>query len=69
MPNLGNRTVGQNPSAANVRDPQQKGDEFRRSRGQDVHGKMVERTDQASATDRLKGADAGEDAGAGEAAD
>ena len=42
MPNLGNRTVGQDPSAANVRDPQQKGDEFERSRGQDRHGKLVE---------------------------
>ena len=45
MPNLGNRTVGQDPSAANVRDPQQKGDEIHRSRGQDEHGKKAAQAD------------------------
>ncbi len=46
MPNLGNRTVGQDPSAANVRDPQQKGDELTRSRGQDEHGKKAEHAEE-----------------------
>ena len=46
MPNLGNRTVGQDPSAANVRDPQQKGDLLTRSRGQDDHGKKAEHAEE-----------------------
>lgn len=46
MPNLGNRTIGQDPSAANVRDPQQKGDEIKRSRGQDEHGKKAEHAEE-----------------------
>ena len=62
MPNLGNRTVGQDPSAANVRDPQQKGDEIRRSRGQDEHGKKAAQADLpgASAQDQ-KGTESSED--------
>jgi len=62
MPNLGNRTVGQDPSAANVRDPQQKGDEIQRSRGQDEHGKKADQVELpgANAHDQ-KGAESSED--------
>ena len=62
MPNLGNRTVGQDPSAANVRDPQQKGDEIHRSRGQDEHGKKAAQADVPGSTAHdQKGTESSED--------
>ena len=62
MPNLGNRTVGQDPSAANVRDPQQKGDEICRSRGQDEHGKKADKAELPGATAHdQKGTESSED--------
>ncbi len=58
MPNIGHRTVGQDPSAPNVRDPQQKGDEIERSRGQDDRGKQKEPiADEAEKSSNVQNAD------------